>query len=734
MNMAYVMATSEAGGEPARKPLPGSLHVNRRLDQWLRIRRDGHVEVCSGKVELGQGILTALAQIAAEELDLRFDQVRMLPAGTAASPNEAVTSGSLSIQESGAALRQACAEARRIYLQAAAAALGARIEELRVEAGSILHADGRSTSYWDLADDALLAREASGEVAPKRREDYTVVGAAMPRLDLPAKVFGERRFIHDMALPGMRYGRMLRPPAPFALLASLGTAHEGLVDAEIVRDGSVLAVLAATQRLADRAAELVGAQARWTMPAGADLPDEGDMAAWLKQQACETGIVATRGDARPGRAAQDAAGVRTVKARYAKPYIAHASIGPSCALARFDGTRLEVWTHSQGIYNLRRDIARAFGMEPEHIVVQHVEGAGCYGHNGADDVAWDAAWLARARPGVPIRVQWSRKDELSWAPFGPAMAVELEADIDARGNVLAWRHSVWSNGHSNRPGRAATPALLGSWHTAQPFPVLAAINAPLAAGGGAERNAIPSYDFPAWEVISHRVIEMPLRTSALRALGAYANVFAAESFIDELALQAGRDPVEYRLACLDDPRAREVIRAVAARSGWGSAPARENCGRGIGYARYKNSGAWCAVVADVEVERDIRVRRLTIAVDVGLVINPDGVRNQIEGGAIQATSWTLKEAVRFDRERVTSDSWEAYPVLRFSEVPAVDIVLIDSDQPSLGAGEASLGPTAAAIGNAVADALGLRVRELPMTPERLYTLLTQAVDRAEPGA
>jgi CO/xanthine dehydrogenase Mo-binding subunit len=554
----------------------------------------------------------------------------------------------------------------------------------------------------------------------------------MPRLDLPAKVFGERRFIHDMVLPGMRYARMLRPPGPFARLEFLDAAQEGLADAEIVRDGSVLAVLAATQRLADRAADIVGAQARWTTPAGKALPDEGDMAAWLKRQASEASIVSTRGDA--GAGAHGAAGVRTVRARYAKPYIAHASIGPSCALARFDGERLEVWTHSQGIYNLRRDLARAFGMEQDAVAVQHVEGAGCYGHNGADDVAWDAAWLARARPGVPIRVQWSRADELGWAPYGPAMTVELEADVDARGDVLAWRHEVWSNGHSNRPGRAATPALLGSWHTEQPFPVLAAINAPLVAGGGAERNATPSYDFPAWEVISHRVVEMPLRTSALRALGAFANVFAAESFIDELALEAGRDPVEYRLSCLNDPRSREVIRAVAARSGWGIEPRRENCGRGIGFARYKNSGAWCAVVAEVDAERDIRVRRLTIAVDVGLVINPDGVRNQIEGGAIQATSWTLKEAVRFDRERVTSDSWDAYPVLRFSEVPAVDIVLIDSDQPSLGAGEASLGPTAAAIGNAVADALGLRVRELPMTPERLLTLLTQAVDRAEPGA
>jgi nicotinate dehydrogenase subunit B len=722
--MAYVMAAANNSGEPAAKPLPGSLQVNRRLGQWLRFTRHGQVDVYSGKVELGQGILTALAQIVAEELDLRLDQVRMVAATTASSPNEAVTSGSLSIQESGAALRQACAEARQIYLLAAALSLQVDAVQLRVEQGDILHADGRRTSYWALADDALLDHEASGKAVPKSRVHYTVVGVASARLDLPAKVFGERRFIHDMVLPGMRFARMVRPSAPAARLESLGLAAGKIDDAEIVRDGSVLAVLAATQRLADRAADVVARHVAWQIPADAMLPDENHMAQWLKQQAAETRIVATRGVAQDQRTeAEKAAIVRTVTASYAKPYIAHASMAPSCALARFDGARLEVWTHSQGIYNLQRDLARAFDMAVDDIVVQHVEGAGCYGHNGADDVAWDAAWLARARPGAPVRVQWSRADELAWAPFGPAMAVDLEADLDAHGNVLAWRHDVWSNGHSNRPGRAPTPALLGSWHTADPFPPLTAINAPLAAGGGAERNAVPSYDFPSWQVVNHRVLNMPLRTSALRALGALANVFAAESFMDELALAAGRDPVEFRLSCCTDPRAREVIERAVARSGWRQADKPEGVGRGIGFARYKNTGAWCAVVAVVEAEREIRVRRLTIAVDVGLIINPDGVRNQIEGGAIQATSWSLKEAVRFDRQRVTSDSWEAYPVLRFTEVPAVDIVLVDSGEASLGAGEASLGPTAAAIGNAVADALGLRVRELPITAERILKLL-----------
>jgi CO/xanthine dehydrogenase Mo-binding subunit len=322
-----------------------------------------------------------------------------------------------------------------------------------------------------------------------------------------------------------------------------------------------------------------------------------------------------------------------------------------------------------------------------------------------------------------VRVQWSRADELTWAPFGPAAVVDLEAEVDSRGNVQAWRHNVRGNGHSNRPGRAATPALLGSWHTAQPFPPLLALNAPLVAGGGAERNALPCYDFPVWQAHSHRLLSMPLRTSALRALGAHANVFAVESFMDELAEAAGRDPLEYRLAHCSDPRARAVLADAARRAGWPGAGLAEDRGLGIGFARYKNTSAWCAVVAEIEAGVEVMVRRLTISVDVGTVINPDGVRNQIEGGAIQACSWTLKEAVRFDSERVTSDSWDSYPVLRFSEVPAVDVGIVAGDGPALGAGEASLGPTAAAIGNAVARTLGLRVRALPITAERIRQML-----------
>jgi len=317
-------------------------------------------------------------------------------------------------------------------------------------------------------------------------------------------------------------------------------------------------------------------------------------------------------------------------------------------------------------------------------------------------------------------VVWSREDELAWSPFGPAMAIDIAADVDERGEVLAWRGEIWSNGHTSRPGRAKTPALLAGTHLAQPFERMLSINPPFAGGGGAERNSVPGYDLPAMQVVNHRLLEMPLRTSALRSLGAFANVFAIESFVDDIARARGEDPLAWRLRHVSDPRARAVIESVARRSAWGSAPAGEGRGRGIGWARYKGRGAYCAVVAEVELTHEVRVRRLVIAADVGLAVNPDGVANQIEGGAIQATSWSVKEAVRFDRTRVTNASWEAYPILRFSEVPAVEVEVIQhADEPSVGAGEAAQGPAAAAIANAVRDAIGVRVRELPITAERI---------------
>lgn len=693
--------------------VPRNLSKNPRLGTWLRIDGAGHARVYSGKVEIGQGILTALAQIAADELGLAFRQVVMVAAATGDSPDEAVTSGSLSIQDSGSALRHVCAQARAIYLARAAQLHAVPLDTLEVVAGDIMSGARRISSYWELADDRLL--DVDAEALPETRPVPALVGASQPRPDIEAKVFGRYAFIHDLVLPGMVHGRIVRPPSPSARLrAWRGDALAGDESVLTVeRDGSLVGVVARTEHQAESGAQRLAETLTWDE--AETLPDEADLAAWLHTLPRDTSVL------RAGGAPADAA-VSTLRASYAKPFLKHASIGPSCALARMQDGILEVWTHSQGIYNLQRDLASALAMPAEAITVRHVQGAGCYGHNGADDVAFDASWLARACPGVPVRVMWSRADELCWSPLSPAMAVDIEADVDAAGNVLAWREQVFSPGHGLRPGRAKTSTLLGAWHLAAPHPRQEAVNAALADGGGSERNAVPIYDFPSVSVLNHRLLDVPVRTSAMRALGAYANVFAIESFMDELAHAGGRDPLAYRLDVLRDPRGIAVLRAAAARASWQTlrdAPG-EGRGVGLGFAHYKSVGAYCAVVAQVELTHEVRVMRLVIAVDVGQVINPDGVRQQIEGGAIQATSWALLEAARFDATRITSGTWSDYPILRFSQTPAVEVEIIQSEaHPSVGAGEASLGPTVAAIGNAVFHALGVRVRDLPISPDSI---------------
>ncbi len=698
--------------------LPGSLEANRRLGQWLRFRADGVVEVRSGKVEIGQGILTTLRQIVADELDVPLERVAMVRASTAESPNEGVTSGSLSTQDSGTALRYACAEARAVYREAAARRLGVDAATLTLDAGVFRAPGGSAVGYAELADAALLDREATARFAPKAPQERRLIGARADRIDLPDKVMGRPRYVHDLSLPGMLHGRVLRPPSPAATLAALDTtraaAMAGVV--AIVRDGRFVGVVAEREEIALAALERLKRDARWTETA--TLPEYARLADWILAQPHETTVIAERagGSAPPPVHA-------TRKARFTKPFIAHASVGPACAVARWDDGRLDVWSHTQGPHNLRADLALTFALAADAVVVEHAEGAGCYGHNGADDVALDAALLARAIAGRPVRVMWSREDELGCAPYGPAMVVDLEADLDAQGEVVAWRGDVWSNGHGIRPGRGKTPTLLAAAHLERAFPAPIAVNAPLATGGGSERNALPGYDFAQVKVVNHRILTMPVRSSALRSLGAFANVFAIESFIDDLAAARGEDPVAWRLRHVSDPRARAVIESVARRSGWGTPPAGEGRARGIGWARYKTTGAYCAVVAEIELTYEVRVLRLVIAVDVGLAVNPDGVANQIEGGAIQATSWTLKEAVRFDRTRITTTTWEDYPILAFTEVPRVEVeVLQHVEAPSVGAGEAAQGPTAAAIGNAVFAAIGVRMRDLPLTAEKLEAL------------
>jgi nicotinate dehydrogenase subunit B len=700
-----------------KPPLPPSLAANPKLSSWINFAAEGKVLVSPGKVEIGQGIVTALAQIAADELDVDIARVQMVRASTSASPNEGVTSGSLSVQHSGRAIRFACAEIRQIFLDAAAERLGVSPEALAVDDGVISGPGNVSTSYWELANEISLDHDATAAAPPKSSAQRTIAGQSLGRLDIPDKVFGRPRFIHDSPLPGMLHGRILRPELSQATLIELNEERarkvEGLVT--IVRDGNFTGVVSETEAGAEAALVALRKGAAWTP--GEALPDEEDIAEWLKRQPAQSIVIASK------QATSSVAKARTVKRQYHRPYVAHGSIAPSCAMAQWDGDHVRIWTHSQGVYLLRSDLVMVLKMPRENIIVEHMESAGCYGHNGADDVALDAALLAKAVPGRPVRVQWSRADEMSHAPFGAAMTVEVEADLDADGEIIGWRHSIWGNGHTARPGRADQPALLAATELATPFPRAISVDPPAAVGGGSDRNSVPLYDFPAWHIECHRLTTMPIRTSALRTLGAQGNVFAIESFLDELAFERGEDPVAFRLRHLSDPRSKDVIQAAARHANW--KPAKEDgTGYGIGFSRYKNTGAYCAAVAEVEVGEDIRVRRLTLAVDVGEAINPDGVINQIEGGAIQATSWVLKERVRFDATRITSNSWTEYPILRFSEVPDVDVEIISRPEvDSVGAGEAAHGPVTAAIANAVFDALGVRLRDLPITRDRLIAAM-----------
>jgi nicotinate dehydrogenase subunit B len=701
-------------------PLPADLAANPVLARWLDFSQDGEVTIRTGKVEYGQGIWTALAQVAAEELQVALARVRVAPVSTNASPDEGVTAGSLSVQDSGSALRQACAQARGLLLDAAATRLGVSHEALAVSDGQIRTADGPAgLSYWTLAQPGMLDRLADRPVPSRPPGQWSVAGRSAPRLDIPGKVTGRPRFLHDLILPGMAYGRVVRPPARAAELTGLADTDLGR-EIVLVRDGSFLGVVAGADRAALRAALRVARAARWrTTPS---LPDPGDLRGFLLVAPSEDQTVVDRPDG-------DAAGTatRTLTAEFTRPFLAHASVAPSCAIARWDGDSVTVWSHSQGIFLLRDAIAAGLGLTAGQVTVHYVEGSGVYGQNGADDVAADAVLLARAVPGRAVRVLWTREDEMCWSPLGSAMLARISASLDAGGRIVAWRQDVWSNGFMGRPTMGGDPRLLALTHLAAGRPMPPAPDLQPANWMGASRNAVPGYEIPGLQVTRHRLLDMPIRTSSLRSLGAHLNVFAIESFMDELAAAAGADPVGSRLAHLTDPRARQVLTEAAHMAGWGTRRRGDGIGYGAGVARYSGIAGYCAAVAEVEADTDIRVRRLWLAVDVGRVINPDGVINQVEGGAVQSASWTLREQVRFNQEKITSSGWDSYPILRFTQAPEVMVHIIDAPgEAETGAGEIAQGPVAGAIGNAVADAVGVRVRDLPLTRERVTRVIKES--------
>ena len=692
--------------------IPPNLAANPRLDRWVGFETPGRVRIAVGKVEYGQGALTGLAQIAAEELDVAPGRLTLVNPQTDRSPDEGLTVGSMSIETSGAALRAACAEARALFVRAAADRLACGPEEIDVLDGAFLCA-GAATGldYWDLAAHVDLAAAPSGEAPWKTPDRHRLVGRTLDRLDLPPKLFGAA-YLHDLDLSGMSHARVLRQPGPGARLTGLDeeAIRRAAAEAvEIVRDHDFVAFVSKSERAADAAVAIAERTAVWRQ--SRDLAPNVSEAASLKSMESADYVF---GDPPP-----EASNRRRHQAVYSRPYIAHGSIGPSCAVAQFEDERLTVWTHSQGVYPLRNLVARVCGLPAEAITVIHAQGAGTYGHNGSDDAAVDAAVIALRLPGRPIRVQWRREDEFGHEPLGTAMHIELAAELDAGGALVDYTAEIWSGSHTGGRGGALAQTSLGS----PPPP------APVGPDGvrfsGAILNATPSYDIPARRFVEHAVAATPVRTSSLRGLGGPVNTYAGECFIDELARIAGADPVDYRLGMTSDPRGRRVIEMVASMAGWSKrGPAGSGRGLGLAYSRYRDRGAYVAVAAALKVETEVNLEHMWCATDCGQVINPDGVRNQLEGGMIMGASWTLKEQVRLGGVGVLSLTWGDYPILRFDEIPLVEIELVmTQDRRSVGVGEVSVGPAMAAIGNALAHALDTRVRDLPFTRERIAQAL-----------
>ena len=698
--------------------LPLSILNNRRMDEWLGFQPDRTVKLAVGKVEIGQGVLIALSQIAAEELDVDVDRIAILSGDTADAPDEGSTSSSQSIEVSGRSVRLISAELRARIVGRLAQRLNCAPEELSIEDGVFLQ-DGNPTGhdYWSFSGPEDFAAEIEGSAQPKPPAAYKVVGQPVHRRDLIAKITGAA-FIHDIVRPDLLHARVLRQPSRGAKLTALNEAAIQKAAGEtvqIVRVGDFVAFVGANETAVQRAAVAAPAQATWS--GVRVLRPEQQEAAWFRDQPSD--------DRHFGDPALPSDSGTIVSQTYSRPFVAHAALAPSCGLAAFRDGHLEVWSHTQGVYPLRNSLADILGLSRDRVTVRHAHGAGCYGHNGADDAALDAAIIAMQVPEKCIRVQWRREEEFGFEPVSTAHMTRLRAALDENGRPMDWTAEVWAGSHVQRPVFGGTMLA----HEALPNPPAPAKanDPPEANGGGGTRNGFPMYDFAAKRVIHHLALQTPVRTSSLRGLGALPNVFALECFMDELAERAGVDPVEYRLSLLSDPRARYLIQNVAERCGWASrGPVGTGRGLGLAWSRYKNKAAYACVAVELDVDQDITLRRVWCAADAGLVINPDGARNQLDGGIVHAASMTLKEQVTLEGDGITSQDWGRYPIMKFSDVPEINTIIVHNpDQPTLGMGECTFGPTAAAIGNAVAHALGVRIRDMPLTRERIAAALVR---------
>jgi CO/xanthine dehydrogenase Mo-binding subunit len=687
-----------------------------QVDAFLAVNADGTVTVFCGKVDLGQGLRIAIPQMVAEELGIGIDKIKYVEGDTALTPNQGRTSGSSGIQRGGVQIRQAAATARKALVELAAQRLGVEPDQLIVEDGHVApRAGGTGVRFADLIGERRFNIKVDPKAPLKDPTTYRIVGKPLPRPDVPAKCTGSHTYVHDFALPGMVHARVIRPPAIGAELQSVDESSVASLGARVVRMKNFLAVVAEDEWTAVRAAGALRAQ--WSEWAG--LPDQANLAASLRSNPAITDeILVKKGT--PGVPVP--AGAATLSATYFWPMQSHASLGPSCAVADVRADGATVWTASQGIHGNRATFARFLGLPPDAIRLIYLDGSGCYGMNGHEDAAADAAIISRAI-GRPVRVQWSRADELGWDPKGPPQLLALSGTI-AGGRILDWRTEMWLPRATK--GLPDIP-LLGP-HAAG-LDQVTGINP-----GLVSQNGDPPYATDNLEVLVHWLDDAPLRPAPLRSPGKPANCFAVESFTDELAAAAHLDPLEFRLRGLSDPRGIEVIKRTAALLKWEPRPspgadkdAAVARGRGLAYVHYKHNETYVAMAMEVAVERAsgrIAVERVACAHDCGQVINPDGVRNQVEGCIVQTLSRALKEEVKFDRSRVVSVDWSSYPILRCSEAPRLEIDLIDrpTERP-FGAGEAACTPVAAALANAVFDATGQRLRTIPFTPERVKAAL-----------
>jgi nicotinate dehydrogenase subunit B len=684
------------------------------VEGFLAIASDGRVTAYSGKVDLGTGVLTALTQIVADELDVPMDHVTIIQGDTTLTPDQGPTYGSLSIQNGGMQLRRAAATARQALLRKAAAKLKADLSTLSVRNGIVTAQNGRKIPLGQLLGGGTLAIKVDPSALEKTPSEYSIVGKSIDRLDIPAKVDGRFVYMQDFKLPGMLHGRVIRPSGIGARLLSYDESSirdiPGIV--KVVWIKNFLGVVAETEWSAIRAAQQLAVV--WSEWDG--LPDESHLWDYVRQtRVVHDDVLSNVGTSAPALAAAP----RKLSATYDFAIHTHGSIGPSCAVAAFADGALTCWTASQATHNLRKQLAAMLKLSDDKVRCIYVEGAGCYGRNGHEDAAADAALLSRA-VNRPVRVQWMRADEHGWDPKGPPSLLDMRAGIDRSGNVVAWESELFipQGGATNVPLLGADLAELSSLGQLSP-------------GGVLNDLAIP-YDFPNVKATAHRLESTPLRPSWIRSPGRLQNTFANESFIDETAAELGVDALDFRLSHLDDSRGKELLERLAKLSNWRARPKPDRSadvvtGRGLSYVKYELVRTYVGAVAEVKVDRktgEIAVERFYVAHDCGQIVNPDGVRNQIEGCIVQTVSRVIKGAVTFDRSKVTSIDWASYPILTFAEIPDVVIDLIDRQtEPPWGAGEPTCAVVASAIGSAIFEATGVRLRSVPFTPAKVKAAL-----------